>query len=310
MSDRKDASPTRGAGASLRGDVVDVRTVGSMVTLRLSVAGWRQADPGQFAMVRTRGSRCFLPRAFSVHSEGLPAGPGAPARVSFLVSPVGAATEELAALIPGDEVSVLGPLGRGFDLSGRVGSRSPAGDNCDRLLVVGGGAGVAPFLLLLERLGRRADAGHPAPGEILVLFGFRDGPQAAVLDLFESAVADLRAAGSKVRLEVICEDGALGRAGLVTSLLTEELRRGDTVAACGAHAMCRAVWDLCLGTEGVESWFSLEAGMACGVGSCQGCVISVAGGGLVKVCRQGPVFRGSEVFGNVLHPCVGGGGGQ
>jgi dihydroorotate dehydrogenase electron transfer subunit len=280
-----------------------------MVTLRLSVGGWRQADPGQFAMVRARGSRCFLPRAFSVHSEGLPAGPGAPARVSFLVSPVGAATEELAALIPGDEVSVLGPLGRGFDLSGRIGWRSPAGDFGDRLLVVGGGVGVAPFLLLLERLGCRADAGHPIPGEIVILFGFRDGPQAAVLDLFESAVADLRAAGSEVRLEAICEDGSLGRAGLVTRLLSEELRRGDTVAACGAHAMCEAVWDLCLGTEGVESWFSLEAGMACGVGSCQGCVIPVAGGGLAKVCRQGPVFPGREVFGDALHPCVGGGGG-
>jgi len=291
-------------GALLRGDVVDVRPAGSMVQVRLNVAGWRPAVPGQFAMVRAKESHCFLARALSVHSEAFPAGPDAPARVSFLIAPVGNGTQELTRLVPGDEVSVLGPVGRGFDLDTLVRPvSSPAGPPA-RLLVVGGGVGVAPFLFLLECLGRVPAADRAAFGEILVLFGFRDELQAAAADLFERAVDDLRAVGVDVRLDVICEDGSLGRAGLVTLLLEEELRREDVVVACGAHAMCEAVWDLCLGAGGAEAWFSLEAGMACGVGSCQGCVVPVAGGGMAKVCRQGPVFRGSEAFGESLHPCL------
>lgn len=318
MADRRRAAPSDAERAALTGVVVDARTVGSMVRIRLNVPGWRAADPGQFAMVRAAGSRCFLPRAFSVHSEGLPAGPGAPARVSFLVSPVGPATEEFAALAPGDEATLLGPLGRGFDCGGRDGrgggtvaaggADRPGGGTAvaagRRLLMVGGGVGVAPFLLFLERLRSLAGLGRPPFAEILVLFGFRDEPQAAAADLFEPAVADLRAAGTEVRLELICEDGSLGRAGLVTHLLDEELRGDDVIAACGAHAMCEAVWDLCRGVGGAEAWFSLEAGMACGVGSCQGCVIPLADGGLAKVCRQGPVFRGIDVFGEARHPCV------
>jgi len=82
----------------------------------------------------------------------------------------------------------------------------------------------------------------------------------------------------------------------VTDLLAAELQAGDLVVVCGAHAMCAAVWEVCTAVEGARPWFSLEAGMACGVGSCQGCVIALADGTLAKVCRRGPVFAGDEVF--------------
>lgn len=293
----------------LRGDVVDVRTVGSMVRIKVNAAGWRKAVPGQFAMVRPSDSRCFLPRAFSVHSEGLPAAPGAPSPVSFLVSPVGVGTRELTALVPGDQVSLLGPVGRGFDLAALGGGSVDDDRAGGRLLVVAGGVGAAPFVLLLDDLaaaarGDRARAGSALPSEVVLLFGFRDEPQAAVVDLFTPSVQDLRAAGIAARVEVICEDGSLGRAGLVTAILGEEVRAGDRVAACGAHAMCRAVWDVCLEAGVPDVWFSLEAGMACGVGSCQGCVVPLADGGLARVCREGPVFSGRDAFGDVGSPCL------
>jgi len=143
-----------------------------------------------------------------------------------------------------------------------------------------------------------------------VLLGFRDSPQAAVLDAFEPALAALDALGMRARMETICEDGSLGREGLVTDLLSEDLGEGDALFCCGAHAMCEAVWDLCRTKEAVRAWFSLEAGMACGVGSCQGCVIPMADGRLVRVCREGPVFSGEEAFGEAGHPCLVSGGGS
>jgi len=262
-------------------------------------------------MLQAEGSGCFLPRAFSVHAQREGSSDGS--EVSFLIAPIGAATDELVALSPGDRVWALGPLGRGFDILGEL-PRHGAPGGSGRLLIVGGGVGVAPFVLALERLREIAAASTGgAHSEVLLLFGFRDAVQADALTLFEPAVAALRAEGVPVHLEGICEDGSLGRPGLVTKLLEEHARSGDAVIACGAHAMCEAVWDICLRTgDGLDAWFSLEAGMACGFGSCLGCVMPMADGVLARVCREGPVFSGREVFGEARHPCAapdaGGGG--
>ncbi len=262
--------------------------MGAFVRIELDVAGWRPAAPGQFVMLQPQGSARFLPRPFSVHrqrGEGL----------TFLIAPIGAGTQELAEARVGDCIWVLGPLGRGFDLAAM-------GAVSSRLVVVAGGVGVAPFLHLLEELvfvdplsGEAEDAGYGF-SEVLVLLGFRDAAQAKAAALFQGPVHALREAGIDARLEVVCEDGALGRCGLVTGLLEEELRRGDAIASCGAHGMCAAAWDLAQVVPEVRTWFSLEAPMACGVGSCQGCVIPGTDGSLVKVCRRGPVFEGEEVF--------------
>jgi dihydroorotate dehydrogenase electron transfer subunit len=286
-----------------------------MVELTLLVPGWRAARPGEFAMVRLGGSARFLPRAFSVHAEPPSEAGESGARVAFLISPVGSGTGELMNAPVGSEVCVVGPLGRPFDLdalssSGSATEDAPGGV-LPRLLIVAGGVGAAPFLLVLDRLAERVGvSGAACPAEVLVLLGFRDSPQAAVLDVFEPALAALSRLGVRARMETICEDGSLGREGLVTDLLSAELRSGDALLCCGAHAMCEAVWDLCVPKAGVRAWFSLEAGMACGVGSCQGCVIPMADGRLVRVCREGPVFSGEEAFGGAVHPCAVGGDGS
>src|SRR5660397_110072 len=75
------------------------------------VKDWVGARSGQFAMLQPVRSRCFLPRAFSVFTG---ARGGATGIVNFLIAPVGRRTEELAAMREGEEVWVLGPLGRHF----------------------------------------------------------------------------------------------------------------------------------------------------------------------------------------------------
>jgi dihydroorotate dehydrogenase electron transfer subunit len=270
-----------------------------MTVIRVGVDGWHQAAPGQFALLQTEGSSRYLPRAFSVMDQS-------DQEVSFLVAPIGPATAELARLRAGEGVWVLGPLGRGFHLPDMLGPcGSDAAPEPRRLVVVAGGVGLAPFPLVLRELAqsRSGPPGAVPSADVLVLLGFRDTAQARALEVLEEPILLLRRAGASVRAEVVTEDGGLGRSGLVTDLLSEELLPGDALAVCGSQAMCEAVWSVCMrvagsaGDAGVEAWFSLEAPMACGVGSCQGCVIPLSNGGLAKVCRRGPVFRGRDVFG-------------
>ena len=51
--------------------------------------------------------------------------------------------------------------------------------------------------------------------------------------------------------------------------------------------------------HGVSAWASLEEKMACGIGACLGCVVRIkdeAGGHYEKACKEGPVFKASEVI--------------
>ncbi len=282
----------------IRGRVKANQSLGAMVRVTIEVAGWRGAQPGQFALLQSEGSRCFLARALSVSDE-------AEGDISFVIAPIGEGTRELCDLAIGGTVWVLGPLGNGFDIEALF-----AGGG--RVVIVAGGAGVAPFPLLLSRMGERyrcltsgpRSADHQLPGdvlslpyEVLMLAGFRDGIQCEALKPIHEAAALMGRTGLRYHLETVTEDGSCGRAEKVTDLLRRHVRPGDRVAVCGPRAMCVAVWDICSKMADVETWFSLEAGMACGVGSCHGCAVRLAGGSWTRVCREGPVFSGREVFG-------------
>ena len=90
-------------------------TFGPYVVLSVADPDGPAPDPGQFAMLAAAerwgggaDERPFLPRAFSVarrHADG---------RLDFVLEDVGPGTERLCALGPGDDVWLLGPLGRGF----------------------------------------------------------------------------------------------------------------------------------------------------------------------------------------------------
>ena len=285
----------RSGGCRLLGRVTGNQLLGSMVRLTIEVPGWGGAQPGQFALVQAEPSRCFLARALSVSDQ-------TDKTVSFLIAPIGEGTRELCGLAPGEPVWVLGPLGNGFDVDALV--LSPG-----RAVIVAGGAGVAPFPLLLSRMVERYRALFPEPAgeqpgspvaagpEVLVLLGFRDTVQFQSATPVREAALVLGQSGLRCRLEVATEDGSRGPAERATDLLERHLQTGDRVAVCGPGAMLTAVWRVCSGVPDVETWFSLETNMACGVGSCHGCLVMLADGSGARVCHDGPVFSGKEVFG-------------
>ena len=241
------------------------------------VDGPADPQPGQFYMLATEqrwgageSERPYLPRAFSFARarEG---------RLSFLLEDVGPGTERLAAVEPGENMWLTGPLGIGFD----------APEDGTRPLLVGGGIGTAPLLCLQDELGPEAK----------VLLGFRSAAHAEAASLF---------AGEP---QVATDDGSIGRHGLVTELLNEYLTRHPTpdtrhptVYACGPPPMLEAVRALTAERD-VKAQLALESGMACGFGACFGCVVPTKNG-YIRLCVDGPVLDG-EVLETALVPGAG-----
>ena len=284
-----------------RGEIMARERMGGYWRIRIRVPGWRSGVAGQFAMLQPARPGVFLTRALSLHEQR-------GEDVSFLVAPIGEGTQDLCRCRGGEVVWVLGPLGRGFPLD-------EAFQSGGRVVVVAGGVGIAPFPPVLEGLlglglgssvpdaGAAADQIARERPDLLCLLGFRDAAQAEAASVLDRGVVSLQAAGWRTRVELATEDAGAGHAGLVTDLVAEMLMPGDRLLVCGPERMCRAVWALCHRRPQVRAWFSLETKMACGFGSCHGCVVPLADGGLVPVCRRGPVFAGEEVFG----PAAGGG---
>ena len=261
--------------------VTGQRAVGAYDVLSVADPDGPAPGPGQFAMLAAvdgwgglEDERPFLPRAFSVarrHPDGT---------LDFVLEDVGPGTERLCALAPGDDVWLLGPLGRGF---------APPGDG-RRPVLVGGGVGIAPLMIWQDGLGGAATA----------LLGFRDAAHAEGAALLPGA-------------RVATDDGSAGHHGLVTELLVEEIgcalraspvdgadglglgggaqtsvRRYIEVYACGPPPMLEAVRALCAEHD-VPAQLALESGMACGFGACFGCVVPTRAG-YVRLCVDGPVL--------------------
>jgi len=226
--------------------------------------------PGQFYMLAAERNwggedgRPHLARAFSVcRVRGLPAG----LRLGFLVDAIGPGTARLAALEPGEGLLIVGPLGSGFTWPG-PGTRS---------ILVAGGIGLAPLVILAEFL-------RESRSTVRVLAGFRSAAHAEAATLAGSDVA------------IATDDGSVGHAGLVTELLAEEVGANldkTRVYACGPPLMLEAVRRLCV-ERGVHADLALEEAMACGFGACFGCVVRTRDG-YRRICVDGPVIPAADL---------------
>lgn len=229
------------------------------------------AGPGQFVQLRIGNlTDPLLRRPVSIHYADPAAG-----RIRLLIRIAGRGTALAARIKAGEELDLLGPFGRGFPF---LDEERPA-------LLVGGGIGMAPlFFAAVQR--RRAGL----PFELLL--GGKGG------DLLPP---DGYFLAHKITPQIVTEDGSRGGSGLVTALLEERLaltREPPRIHACGPAPMLARVVELAR-SAGVPVHLSLESRMACGVGACLGCVLPVYTDGKIeyrRVCRDGPVFDGEEVY--------------
>ncbi|MBU1566341.1 MAG: dihydroorotate dehydrogenase electron transfer subunit [Proteobacteria bacterium] len=224
------------------------------------------AKPGQFVMIRTAtGKDPLLRRPFSIHQTSS----GGGIQIYFKV--VGRGTEILSQVKKDQEVSVLGPLGRGF----RLGLNGPA-------IIVGGGLGIAPMLFLAKencRLKRKCS-------DDLILLGAREKNE------LEHLLEDFRRLG--LRLLTATDDGSLGHHGFVTEIMQSALPPGCTVYTCGPEPMMARVGKICQ-SQGIPCQVSVESVMACGMGACLGCSRPAKDGTYTHVCLNGPVYDAEEL---------------
>lgn len=220
--------------------------------------------PGQFVEVRVDNSpSTYLRRPISINFYDAQTN-----ELWLLVAVVGNGTRGLSRLRMGDTLNCLLPLGNGF---------TPCAKVSERLLLVGGGVGVAPLLYYGKRI---ADMGaRPS-----FLLGARTVNDLLELPLFE-ALGDVY---------VTTEDGSMGEKGFVTNHSVLNATPFDRISCCGPKPMMAAVAHYAAKAN-VDCEVSLENMMACGLGACLCCVEKTVKGNLC-VCKDGPVFNINQLL--------------
>lgn len=185
--------------------------------------------------------------------------------VVYLV--VGKMTARLAQVRSGDTLNIWGPLGNGFNYA-----------QDEQTIMVAGGIGQTPFLMLAEQLKVRT-----------LLYGARSADRIAGLNDFRKLGVDVR---------IATDDGSLGYCGPITDLIADAIVPGQTtkIICCGPKPMLKAAFQVAR-KRGIPCDVSLENPMGCGLGICFGCVVPyrdssspTASIDYKRTCIDGPAF--------------------
>ena len=235
-----------------------------------------EALPGQFIHIKCSEDNCHvMRRPISIHKIDKKRG-----EIYILLQVVGESTKLLAQRVVGDDLDILGPIGNGFNIL----------PESKKIIVVGGGIGVAPLLALVEECLIQGK-------EVRVLIGALKKE----LIIGEESFKKLGA-----RVDVATDDGSYKHKGFVTDLLEEAIQEGwlpDQIFSCGPRPMLKKIANISSDAH-IDCQVSLEERMACGIGACLGCVCKIKNEDkkqdkvnyeYKRVCIDGPIFEGSKV---------------
>ncbi|MBF0330398.1 MAG: dihydroorotate dehydrogenase electron transfer subunit [Candidatus Omnitrophica bacterium] len=219
--------------------------------------------PGQFIHIKvSEGFEPFFRRPFSVYraKDG---------KVEIFFEPVGKGSRLLTSKKKGDSLDVLGPLGVPFAMPGK---------DVKQVVFVGGGIGVAPFMLFSDMLKKHA-------AEKVLLYGGRTRAHTFPMNEFKK---------NGVKVFTATDDGSVGVKGRVSELFNKVVLLPSTmIYTCGPRPMMAAVQTF-VKEHGLVGQASCEEVMACGLGACLGCSIMTTKG-YRTVCHDGPVFDLKEL---------------
>jgi dihydroorotate dehydrogenase electron transfer subunit len=234
----------------------------------------KDARPGQFVHIRcSSGYDPLLRRPFSIHKR-------AQGRIDILYQVVGRGTGILSKKRRGEELDLLGPLGKGFEIESAF----------SKIFIISGGMGVAPLYMVAQEITRLGQG-----KEVTALLGAKNKELILDKDALESL---------GLRVMTATEDGSEGYQGLVSDLferlISSQTSLSVAVYSCGPVSMLKKIAEVS-SHQGFFCQVSLEQRMGCGLGACLGCVIRGISGYL-RVCKEGPVFDAQEILWD--DPCL------
>ena len=232
----------------------NVRIAENVWKMVLEDPALEEQKPGQFINIRLDG--LYLRRPISVCESD-------PGVLTIVYKAVGTGTEQMSRIRAGKRLDVLTGLGNGYDLS-------KAGD---KPLLLGGGVGVPPLILLARKL--REQGKH-----VTAVLGFNT--KSEVFGEHDLWLNDCK-------VIVATADGSYGVKGFVTDAMPEEYSYFYT---CGPEPMLKAVYK----ATKTSGQFSFEERMGCGFGACMGCSCKTITG-YKRICREGPVLEKEEIAG-------------
>lgn len=195
-------------------------------------------------------------------------------RISFLYKLVGKGTHSLATLRAGAVLDLLGPLGRGVELS----------QDCRHVLLIGRGVGLATLAPVAGYARARGiavtailSARRP---DLLMSESLLRGQGTRVITVTDSA-GDSSPEALEPRIEPLIRESGC-----------------DMIVTCGSNRLLDLARRLCA-RHGISGQVALEEPMGCGIGMCFACVrnITLADGSQAykRVCWDGPVFDIAEM---------------
>ncbi|MGL4393365.1 MAG: dihydroorotate dehydrogenase electron transfer subunit [Fusobacteriaceae bacterium] len=219
---------------------------------------------GQFFMLKCQNEINILRRPISLHYADKKNN-----ILEFYFEVKGNGTREFSRLKKNDTINIQGPLGNGF------GTNISGG----KVLVIGGGMGIAPTKFLIEELRKK--------NSVTFIAGGRTKIHTNILKNFSL---------ENIETHIATDDGSEGLKGTVVDVMEKLLpeKKFDRIFTCGPHKMMEFVAKVAQ-REKIKIEVSLEERMACGVKACVGCSIKTKIG-MKKVCHDGPVFDGEIIF--------------
>ncbi len=220
--------------------------------------------PAQFVEVKIEGSpSTFLRRPISIHDVNYDKN-----TITLLIRIAGDGTLKLSEVKEGETVNMVYPLGNSFSMP----------EENEKVLLVGGGCGVAPMLFAAKYF---LQFGITPT----LLLGYRDKESIIRKEKFEKYG----------KVFYTTDDGSFGEKGNVLnhSLLNTDEVKFDRIYSCGPEPMLKALgrWSV---ERNIDCEVSLENSMACGIGACLCCVQDTKNGHKC-VCTEGPVLNAKEL---------------
>jgi dihydroorotate dehydrogenase electron transfer subunit len=185
--------------------------------------------------------------------------------ITVLFKKKGTGTEYLANLNIGDKIEFSAPLGNHFTIEKK------------KTLLLGAGIGVAPLFYLEKKLKEIKAETYFSAGfltkEDIISYNYNF---------------------------ISTDDGSSGQKGSICDYLEKIIKdfKPEKIVACAPFAVLKVVAQTAEKHK-IQCEVAMEKVMACGIGVCRGCVISVKKDGKIQnatVCKDGPIFNAQEVI--------------